>query len=150
MKPFPPVLLAISMLLVYLLSRAASQTNLGPVYDIAALFYVGWGLVVFGVLSVLAMIRKFKKNDTTVLPNGMPTQLMTDGIYAYSRNPIYVFMVIALLGVVMINGALIGLTVIPVFIALVQTLWISFEEAQLEKAFGQAYLDYKAKVRSWI
>ncbi len=50
----------------------------------------------------------------------------------------------------MINGALIGLTVVPVFIALVQTLWISFEEAQLEKAFGQAYLDYKAKVRSWI
>ncbi len=150
MKPFPPVLLAISMLLVYLLSRAATQTNLGPVYDIAALFYIGWGLVVFGVVSVLAMIRKFKNNDTTVLPNGMPTQLMTDRIYAYSRNPIYVFMVIALLGVVMINGALIGLTVVPVFIALVQTLWISFEEAQLEKAFGQAYLDYKAKVRSWI
>ncbi|MGC6476307.1 MAG: methyltransferase family protein [Parvibaculales bacterium] len=150
MKPFPPVLLAISMLLVYLLSRAATQTNLGPVYDNIVLFYSGWLLVAFGVVSVIAMVRKFKKNETTVLPNGMPSRLMTDGIYAYSRNPIYVFMVIALLGVVMINGALIGLTVVPVFIALVQTLWISFEEAQLEKAFGQEYLDYKGKVRSWV
>ncbi|MGC6472296.1 MAG: methyltransferase family protein [Parvibaculales bacterium] len=150
MKPFPPVLLAIGMLLVYLLGQAAQAGNLGPLFDDLRLHLAGWALLAFGVCGVVGLIFKFRKNETTVLPDGTPTNLMTDGIYAYSRNPIYVLMGIALFGVVLINGAWIGLTVLPVFLALVNVLWIRFEEAQLEAQFGQAYLEYKARVRKWI
>ncbi|MGC6511753.1 MAG: methyltransferase family protein [Parvibaculales bacterium] len=150
MKPFPPVLLAIGMLLVYLLGQAAQSGNLGPLFDNPRLHISGWVLLVLGVAGVISLIFKFRKNETTVLPDGTPTNLMTDGIYAYSRNPIYVLMGIALFGVVLINGAWIGLTVLPVFLALVNVLWIRFEEAQLEAQFGQVYLDYKTSVRKWL
>jgi len=150
MKPFPPILLAISMLLVYLLGQAAETGNLGPLFDDQRLHAIGWILLALGILGVIRLIFKFRKNETTVLPNGTPSKLMTDGIYAYSRNPIYVFMGLALLGVVLINGAWVGLTVLPVFLALVDVMWIRFEEEQLEAQFGQDFLDYKAKVRKWL
>lgn len=150
MKPFPPILLAISILLVYALGQAAQSGNLGPVFDDTRLHISGWVLLVVGVIGVISLIFKFRKNETTVLPDGTPSKLMTDGIYAYSRNPIYVYMSIALLGTVLINGAWISLTVLPVFLALVDVMWIRFEESQLEEQFGQTYLDYKTRVRKWL
>ncbi len=152
MKPFPPILLALSMVLVYLLAHAAQlgTGQLGVVYKHIAVFFIGWSLIAIGMTGIMGLIFKFRKNETPILPNATPRHLMMDGIYSYSRNPIYLFMVIALLGVVCVNGALISLTVVPVFMALVNNLWINFEETQLEKQFGKAYLDYKARVRKWI
>jgi protein-S-isoprenylcysteine O-methyltransferase Ste14 len=47
-------------------------------------------------------------------------------------------------------GHLLALLVVPVFIALVQQIWIVKEEENLEAAFGQHYRNYKMRVRRWL
>lgn len=151
LKLYPPILMFLGIGVIIMLAKAAqTMMMLGPVFNEPALEGLGWVFILAGALPNLQTIRKFKANKTTIIPDGAPSALMVDGLFAYSRNPIYVGMTMILLGTVFLNGAMIGLTVIPVFMALVQTLWIRYEENALEEIFGQSYLDYKIRVRRWL
>ena len=75
---------------------------------------------------------------------------MEDGLFAYSRNPIYVAMALLLTGSGLATGQIWGLGVVPVFIFWVQIVWIAKEEENMEREFGQLYRNYKDRVRRWI
>ncbi|HXH19364.1 MAG TPA: isoprenylcysteine carboxylmethyltransferase family protein, partial [Chitinophagales bacterium] len=77
------------------------------------------------------------------------TKLITTGLFRYSRNPIYLGMVLALLGVFLIAPTALILLILVVCYVLMQ-IQIRLEEEHLIKLHGQAYLDYKKKVRRWI
>ncbi|MGH8742056.1 MAG: methyltransferase family protein, partial [Burkholderiales bacterium] len=70
--------------------------------------------------------------------------------YRFTRNPMYLGMSGALLGAAVYLGSLTPFVVVPAFMALLADRFIAPEEAFLERAFGQAYLDYKARVRRWL
>ena len=75
---------------------------------------------------------------------------MRDSIFHYSRNPIYLGMIITLIGVWIIFGSLTPIFVIAIFTWLIQELFIKEEERMLEAKFGDSYQEYKAIVRRWI
>jgi protein-S-isoprenylcysteine O-methyltransferase Ste14 len=112
--------------------------------------YIGVGLMLSAFAAIIFLARGFAKNQTTILPDGEPSQLMQSGLFALSRNPIYVAMALLLTGSGLAFGHLLALLVVPVFIALVQQIWIVKEEENLEAAFGQHYRNYKMRVRRWL
>ncbi len=78
------------------------------------------------------------------------THPITGGMYKVSRNPMYLGMVVILLGIAVLFGSISPFISIPVFIWLIQSNFIRLEEAALEETFGDEYREYKTRVRRWL
>ena len=104
----------------------------------------------------LAMILhtawQMRKKRTTLNPlhAEKSTTLVTDGCYAWSRNPIYLGMSGLQLAFALYVGSLIGILAAPLFMLVVARLHIDFEEEQLRKHFGLEWKHYEQRVRRWL
>lgn len=104
----------------------------------------------------LAMILhtawQMRKKRTTLNPlhAEKSTTLVTDGCYAWSRNPIYLGMSGLQLAFALYVGSLIGILAAPLFMLAVARLHIDFEEEQLRKHFGLEWKCYEQRVRRWL
>ena len=76
--------------------------------------------------------------------------LITGGLYRFSRNPIYLSMVVLLYGEAIVLGSLSPWLVPTAFAAAVSRLFIQCEEAMLTEKFGDPYRDYCRRVRRWL
>jgi len=112
--------------------------------------YLGWVLIGVGVFLNIWIDWLFKKKGTTIKSYDMPAKLITTGAYRISRHPIYLGMLLILLGAAVVMGSLVTFVFPVLFVILTEGLFISAEEKNLEKAFGKKYREYKKKVRKWI
>lgn len=112
--------------------------------------YAGVVLLLAGILKTTLAARLFHKMETPIRPFEEPQLLVTQGLFAYSRNPMYLGMVIFLIGFAVILGTLSPWLVIPIFVWIIQTQFIRVEEAGLEARYGDEYRWYKQRVRRWI
>ena len=110
-----------------------------------------------GVIFLLAGISLsfigdgiFRKVGTTIKPCQESTALVTGNVFCLSRNPMYLGYVLLLTGAAFLMGSLTPFLVIPLFIVLIEKLFIATEEKMLTAKFGQVYLDYQGRVRRWI
>ncbi|MGH8700221.1 MAG: methyltransferase family protein [Burkholderiales bacterium] len=106
--------------------------------------------ILVGLVLAAAGIRSFSRAATAV-PTNKPTRaLVTTGIHGWTRNPIYLgmFLVYAGIGIAAGSPWILILTV-PVAIAIRYGV-VAREEAYLERRFGDAYRDYKVRVRRWL
>ena len=103
-----------------------------------------------GILINLIADRAFKGHETTVKPFEGSTFLITSGVFRFSRHPMYLGFVLILMGIAVFMGSLTPYAVIPVFVVLMEVVFIKVEERMLEEKFGEAWLEYKGKVRRWI
>jgi protein-S-isoprenylcysteine O-methyltransferase Ste14 len=76
--------------------------------------------------------------------------LITYGLYRFTRNPMYLGLMLIVLGVAILQGSLAAFLPLPVFAWILQTRFVRGEERFLESLFGAEYLDYKSTVRRWI
>ncbi|MDD5189784.1 MAG: isoprenylcysteine carboxylmethyltransferase family protein [Dehalococcoidales bacterium] len=108
-------------------------------------------LFVPGVPMVVWSITQCFRSQGTPVPFKPPPGLMTTGIYGVIRNPMHVGWTLVLYGVaVLMHSFTLLFIFMPLFI-LVHWLYIKqIEEKELEKKFGQAYLEYKQKVPMWL
>ena len=89
------------------------------------------------------------KNKTSIKAFHNPDFLVTSGPFKFSRNPIYLGMMLILSGFNIFLGSLIIL-VFPALFVFIITKIIKKEELKLEEFFGEKYLNYKNKVGKWI
>jgi protein-S-isoprenylcysteine O-methyltransferase Ste14 len=75
---------------------------------------------------------------------------LTRGIYAVSRNPMYLGLFLIYIAVALLNGAAWPLATIVIPFLVVDRIVIPFEEAQMERRFGASYRDYRARVGRWV
>jgi protein-S-isoprenylcysteine O-methyltransferase Ste14 len=107
--------------------------------------------LIFLAVNLMAFAAKEMIRIKTTLSLQTPaTDLATSGVFAWSRNPIYLGMVLLCAGVAVFINSLWTLLFAIAFAAVLQKGVIGPEEAYLERRFGQRYLDYKARVRRWI
>ena len=140
---------------VYFLLALIAMVALHYLVPIAQLIsspfcYTGIVLVVSAIALVLWAAVLFQRAGTTIKPFQESSALIARGPYRITRNPMYVGMVGALLGIAVLLGSVAPFLVIPVFAALIQSKFIRAEEAALERTFGSVFLDYKSKVRRWL
>jgi protein-S-isoprenylcysteine O-methyltransferase Ste14 len=123
----------------------ASSRTAGAGVGIAggALFLIGavvagWSLVIF------------HRERTTTVPGRSSSKLVTWGPYGFSRNPMYVGLVLAYVGEAGILRQLWPLVLLPLTVAYVHWIVIPVEEARLMEVFPKEYEEYRSRVRRWI
>ena len=84
------------------------------------------------------------------LPPRETTVLVTSGMYRYSRNPMYLGLVLLTIAATIFFGTWLGIVIVVAFIFLLNLLQIIPEEEALLDIFGEEYIEYKKKVRRWI
>lgn len=141
----------------------------GPILGVVALA-VGWGIDVFvpigglpspakyvlggtatlaGVVVVASSVREMGRIDKSPDHGDEPSELLTEGPFAYSRNPIYIGIIVAYLGLTIIIGSLWPLlTLIP--LAWYFDRMARREEDYLEATFGEEFREYRSEVRRWL
>ena len=107
-------------------------------------------LVFAGLAIVLAAIRGFARAGTRVEPWAPSSAIVSDGLYRFSRNPMYVGMAIVMLGLALILSSLSSLLMVIVGVLVIDRFVIRREEAYLEGKFGEDYRAYRRRVRRWL
>ncbi|MDO4897227.1 MAG: isoprenylcysteine carboxylmethyltransferase family protein [Moraxella sp.] len=108
--------------------------------------------ILLGVLVIILGVLEFKKAKVTLNPLD-PEQsqnIVSAGIYQYTRNPMYLGMALILVGVAFYFGGILLWFFVGGFLIYMTYFQIMPEEEILTKNFGKTYLNYKQKVRRWI
>lgn len=140
----PPVWLAAHIAVAWVLSWA-SPPVFGGLGD-----GLGTALVGLGVILTLGAAAQMALARTTVIPRRDPSSLVTTGLFAWSRNPIYLSDLIILLGAILWLDAILALPLLAGFVWLIQTRFIHDEEARLTLAFGPEFDLWAARTRRWF
>jgi protein-S-isoprenylcysteine O-methyltransferase Ste14 len=112
--------------------------------------FAGVVLGAAGLAMVYTGIITFRRARTAVYPNRPASQVVDHGIYAYTRNPMYVGLTGFYLGGALLLHSLAALLLLPLVVWLVQSLVIVREERHLQAAFPEAYTAYRTRVRRWL
>jgi protein-S-isoprenylcysteine O-methyltransferase Ste14 len=114
-----------------------------------ASFALGLGLVLLGTGFMVWAALEFSSHKTTLLPSEAASTVVKSGPYRYTRNPIYLSMMLAYSGIsLMFDSPLALILLVPVILVLNRQA--VREERCLEGAFGDQYREYKKRVRRWI
>jgi len=108
-------------------------------------------IIVAGSFDLWSLLLFLKKHTTAnpMKPENT-TGLVTKGLYRYTRNPMYVGLLIILTGYAIWLGSLTPFLVLPLFYWLITEMQIKPEERVLIKKFGEDYQTYKNSVRRWL
>jgi protein-S-isoprenylcysteine O-methyltransferase Ste14 len=145
-KILPPTWLLTAVLIMLGLHFTLPAAQIVP----APWMLLGLIPLVAGITISTIADRDFKQVGTTVNPFEKPSQMITSGLFHFSRNPMYLGFLVLLVGIAILLGSLTPLGVILPFIWLINTRFIRIEEQMMAAQFGQDWLEYKAKVRRWI
>lgn len=144
----PPIVMMAAGLLMWLFARFS------PLFQLPSL--LAWSLPTLLAASsagaVLAGILSFRRSATTIDPTrpGSASTLVTGGIYRYTRNPMYLGFVGALLAWGLYLQAWWSLPLPLLFCLYITVFQILPEEAALTSKFGGRYVTYAARVRRWL
>ena len=126
--------------------------NFFPKIETSNDLFFGSFMIIIGLIIILFAMILFRKYQTTITPlnPSNATKLITDGIYKYSRNPMYLGLLLVLFGISIILNLIGGLSLIPLFILYLNLFQIIPEENAMMDLFKDEFLDYKENVRRWI
>ncbi len=144
----PPVIYLLLLVLGIWTGRKLNLPGIG--LDESAVTVIGALLAVIGVIVNFAGAGLFHKLRTAIIPFKPATKLVTSGIYGWTRNPMYLGMALIYAGIAILFDSILALALLPLVLAIIQTNVIAREEVYLERRFGDAYRDYKRRVRRWI
>ena len=142
----PPIVTLIFGLSIYF-SRGIFQA-----VEIEYSFYIGILLLLGGFTILISAARSFKKDKTTINPLSpeQATKLVTDGIFKYSRNPMYLGMTLVLGSMAVFFNLLGGVILIALFCLYITKFQIIPEERAMSNLFSQDFNKYKQATRRWI
>ena len=107
---------------------------------------------VLGITVFATAVSSFKRQNTTVNPISIEkaSSLVVNGVFKYSRNPMYLGMLFILLGLTFKFNLIGGLLFTSIFMIFISIFQIKPEEAAMEKLFDQEWEDYIKNVRRWL
>lgn len=108
-----------------------------------ALFTVWLGMMFSALLT-------FRRAHTAVMPNRPAAELVTEGPYRLTRNPMYVSLVALYAALSLVLNTWWPLVLLPLVVLAVDRIVIAREERYLSTAFPDAYAAYRARVRRWL
>jgi len=142
----PPILVLILVISNYFSSKKIDLILL-PNQDL-----ISFIIFLIGVLILINPIFKFIKSKTTIDPIKFKkvNKLITTGIYKYSRNPMYLGLLM-----IIISTSIFYLNIFSIITPILFYFWINRfqikrEEIFLKEKFGKEYLLYMTKTRRWI
>ena len=111
---------------------------------------VGVLFIVGGLVLIIAPARSFDGAKTAINPFGQPTVFLMEGWYRLTRNPMYLGMVLATFGVVVLLGTATSLLAPIGLLLVLDRRFVRHEEGTLRSTFGTSYDAYCRRVRRWV
>ena len=142
----PPILLIVVVLVGYGLQQAWAL----ELPNWSGWSGAGWGLIGVGLAILITGWVQFYRAKTNILHHRPASNLIQSGLYRFSRNPIYVSGLLLQLGIALLMNNLWIVLLVPVSKLVFDRYVIAREEAYLERAFGEVYVDYKRTIRRWL
>ena len=105
---------------------------------VLCIFFLTWGIIFF-MLSHRAVFPEESEEK----------KLVKTGLYAHVRHPMYIATPLIFIAFFLLTMSLISIVPLVIYVILFRSV-MNFEERELEKIFGQEYLDYKKKVLRWL
>ena len=112
--------------------------------------WAGGALFAAGLALAIWAITTFSRAGTSVETIKPSTKIVAHGPYRWTRNPIYLGMMLGLIGLAIGFDTLWILLALIAFYLVIRYGVIAREEAYLERKFGDVYLRYKSQVRRWL
>jgi protein-S-isoprenylcysteine O-methyltransferase Ste14 len=143
---WPPVAIAVPWAVGFVLGRQLGWgTDLGM-----APALIGWACIAaFAVWNGWCLLL-FARAGTGLLPGQSTTRLVTSGPFRFSRNPLYVGLLVLYVGCALAANAVFALLLLPVAWAGLHWGAVVPEERYLTAALGEPYRDYCDQVRRWL
>lgn len=145
----PPPLIYVAIFLLSTLLQRLSPIKTGWLHTIPA-HIIGLFLIMLYVVLAFASIGRFVKTKNTIITVKPATSLQTTAIYSFSRNPMYLSLVLLYCGLAVFIGNWWTLILLPLLIIIIEQYVIRKEEEYLSDAFGEEYNAYCRQVRRWI
>jgi protein-S-isoprenylcysteine O-methyltransferase Ste14 len=135
------------VIMIWLAPIVDRATGIRMSIPLALMLPVGIILLLIGVPMIVWTITRFLRTKGSPIPFNPPPALVVNGLYRIVRNPMHLGWIVLMIGVAVLMQSFTLLVIfIPLFI-IVHIVYLKFvEEKELEKKFGQAYIDYKKKV----
>lgn len=142
----PPIVTLIFGLAIYF------SREMLPVAEIQHSSYLGVFLLLIGFFVLISAVRLFRKDNTTVNPLSpdQATKLVTDGIFKYTRNPMYLGMAFILGSISVFFNLLGGILLVALFCAYITKFQIIPEERAMKDLFSHDFEKYTKSTRRWI
>jgi len=147
MLAFRPPRIAITLLII-----ATLLQFLPPPESLQFLTYpvAGVSMIATGFGIMMRAWWLFRQHQTAICPTAETTSFINDDIYAFTRNPMYLGMVLMLLGVALLLGRWPYYLAAAVYALILNHVFCRYEEAKLLQQYGRRYADYAASVRRWL
>ena len=145
-KIMPPTWMLIAIIAMLVLNFLLPVAKIIP----ALWNFTGFIFVISGITLNLLADRAFQRAGTTVKPYQESSNLVTGGVFQISRNPMYLGMVLILIGVAVLLRSLSPLLIVIPFAILIDQIYIRVEEQMLMEKFGAKWQAYKAQTRRWL
>jgi protein-S-isoprenylcysteine O-methyltransferase Ste14 len=114
-----------------------------PVPVAAIVFVIGFVLMIWSWMF-------FERTKTAIKPTDTPTTFLTAGPYRFSRNPMYLGMLLMLLAAAYATRGVLAFLAPVAFFVTMNGVFIPHEESVMEKTFGEEFRRYRSHVRRWI
>jgi protein-S-isoprenylcysteine O-methyltransferase Ste14 len=146
-KILPPI-----MFLIFLIGMAIVCWALGSPHTIHSPYnLIGAVFLSAGLGVSIYHSRLFKKEKANIMTFGVPTKIVKSGLFKYSRNPMYLGFVLALLGAAFLyQAALSSFLLVAIFWFIADRWYIRYEEKEMLKKFGDEYRQYCKETPRWL
>ena len=111
---------------------------------------IGLLFIGIGTLLIYPAIKRFIDSKNTLITVRPANSLQTTGIYALTRNPMYMGLLFLYCGIAFFEGNYWTFILVPLLILVIQLYLIKKEEEYLQRTFGEEYKIYRKRVRTWI
>ena len=147
MLKIPPPLLVLILVISNYFSSKKIDLIIFPTQNL-----ISFIILLTGILILITPIFKFIKSKTTIDPLKFKkvNKLITSGIYKYSRNPMYLGLLMIVMSTSIFYLNIFSITTPMLFYFWINRFQIKREEIFLTQKFGKEYLSYKNKTRRWI
>lgn len=112
--------------------------------------YLSGAMVSAGFAIMMLAWWQFRGRKVAICPTAKTDHLIMDGVYRFTRNPMYLGMLLMLAGVAFFFGTLPFIAAAAVYFVIIDRWFCRFEEEKLIAAFGHDYEKYRSRVRRWI
>jgi protein-S-isoprenylcysteine O-methyltransferase Ste14 len=145
----PPVFVWV---LIALLGAAINQRFVNFSVNFPNNMFVSCVLFLVAVIIGLLGVFEFKKHKTSVHPVDLSRakNIVTSGVFGYSRNPMYLALAVTLISTSIIQSSVVFVITVPMFVVYMNEFQIKAEEAFLTEKFGEEFKQYMKSVRRWI
>jgi protein-S-isoprenylcysteine O-methyltransferase Ste14 len=142
-----PPRIALALLAVAILADGLLPAS---VPALRAHWTLGAGLTAAGLVIMITGWWQFRQRGVLICPTAPTDYLIQDGVYRWTRNPMYLGIVSMLFGIAAWTGALSCYVAAAGFFLVMDRLFCPYEETKLRNAFGAEYVEYRLRTRRWF